>query len=58
MCRSAAINKRESRPMERLKPQRDNNKSYLQLRKGKTTFEEDIPNMKTDMNHDLLIQNN
>ena len=48
---------RESRPVERLEPQWDNNISYLKLRKEKKiTFEDDITNMKTEMNHNLLTQ--
>ena len=43
--------------MERLEPQWDNKKSYLKLRKKKKlTFEDFMPNMKTNMNHNLLTQ--
>ena len=39
----------------KLEPQWDNEKSYLQLRKEMiVAFEDDMPNMKTKMNHNLL----
>ena len=44
-------------PVERLKPQLDQDKTYLQLRKEKNViFEDDMPNIKTEMNHNLLTQ--
>ena len=49
----------KSRYMERLEPQWDNGKSCFKLRKdNKVTFKDDIPNMKTKMNHNLLMQKN
>ena len=43
--------------MERLEPKWDDDKSYLQSRKEKkVTFEDDMPNMKTDTNRNLLMQ--
>ena len=43
--------------MEILEPQWDKENSYLQLGKGKKfTFEDDMPNMRTEMNHNLLAQ--
>ena len=43
--------------MERIEPQSDNDKSYLQFKKEKKVkFEDDIPNMKTEMNYNLLTQ--
>ena len=48
---------RESRPVKILEPQWDIEKSYLQLRKvNRVTFEDDMPNTKTEMNHTLLTQ--
>ena len=48
---------RESRPLERLEPQWDNNKSYLKSIKEKIfTFEDDMLNTKTDMNNNLFTQ--
>ena len=45
--------------MERLEPKWDNEKSYLQSRKeNKVSFEENIVNMKIDMNNNLLMQKN
>ena len=47
----------ESRTVERLEPKWDNEKSYLQSRKeNKVSFEENIVNMKIDMNNNLLMQ--
>ena len=47
----------DNRPVERLVPKWDNKKSYLQLRKEKkVTFYDDTPNIKTEMNHNLLTQ--
>ena len=47
----------EIRTVERIKPHLDNNKLYLKLRKDKkVTFEDDMPNMKNEMDHNLLIQ--
>ena len=44
--------------MERIEPQSDNDKSYLQFKKEKKVkFEDDMPDMKTEMNHNLLTQN-
>ena len=49
----------ESRPVEIIEPRWDKEKSYLQLIKEKKfIFEDDIPNMKTEMNHNLLKQKN
>ena len=46
-----------SRPVERLEPQWDLKKSYPQLRKERTvTFEDDMPNIKNEMNNNLLTQ--
>ena len=43
--------------MEIIEPHWDNNKSYLHLRKEKkVTFEDNMPNMKTDINHNVLTQ--
>ena len=50
---------RESINVERLLPQWDNEKSYLKRRKEKkVTFEDVMPNTKTEMNHNLLTQIN
>ena len=47
----------ESRTVERLEPQWDNDKYYLKsIEDNKVTFEDDMPNMKTYMNHNLLMQ--
>ena len=44
-------------PVERLEPQCDNEKSFLQMRiEKKITFEDDMPNIKTKTNNDLLTQ--
>ena len=54
-CTGVRRSIRESIPVEILEPKWDNKKSYLQLIKGKkVTFEDDIPNMKTNMNNNLL----
>ena len=43
--------------MQIKEPQWDKEESNLKLRKEKkVTFEDDMPNMKTDMNHNLLEQ--
>ena len=48
---------REVRPVKILKPQWDKEKSYLQLRKeNKVTFYNDMPNMKTAMDNNLLTK--
>ena len=48
---------RESRPVEILEPQWCNDKLYLKIRKEKKgTFESGMPNMKTEMNYNLLRQ--
>ena len=48
--------------MERLEPQRDDEKSHLLIiKEKKVTFEDDMPNMKTEANLNLLthtIENN
>ena len=45
------------RPVKRLEPQWCNNKYYLQLIKiKKVTFEDDMPNIKTKITHNLLTQ--
>ena len=47
----------ESITLEIIEPHWDNNKSYLHLRKEKkVTFEDNMPNMKTDINHNVLTQ--
>ena len=51
------LSSREAIPIKIREPQCYNKKSYLQLIKDKkVTFEYDIPNMKTEMNHNLLTQ--
>ena len=50
-------NIRGSRPVGRLEPHWDKDRSYVQLRKNrKVTFEDDLTNIKTEMNHNLLTQ--
>ena len=48
---------RESRSVERLEPQGGKDKSSFKLiKQKKVTFEDDITNMKTKMNHNLFSQ--
>ena len=58
-CAGFLRSTKESRPVERLEPQRDSDKSYLQLRKQKkVTFEDHMLNIKTEMNNNVLTQTN
>ena len=51
-CARVRQSTRESRTVETLEPQWDNQKSHLKLEKEKkVTFEDDMPNIKTKMNH-------
>ena len=56
-CEGVRKSSRDSIPVDRIEPQWYNEKYYLELRKEKkVTFEGAMPNMKTNMNHNLLTQ--
>ena len=56
-CKGVRQSSRDIRPVDRLEPYSENEKSYLQFRKEKKiSFDDDITNMKTQVNHSLLAK--